>query len=205
MKRLRDAGAFWKERYYLLIILLHSAVCAIIVQNTLAFVMNLGLAYIVRGFLSLHFIINGVESYKPTRKIGPFYILGDDHYIFYSYPFRRRISPVTGYVVSFGIAFLLYLIFMSQLLLRNYENIWAVCGSGVLLGAVLGFLKISFQADQAYQENLKTAKQMFMEHYGNLKELSKIEKYRQLNPSTYYETKWMKELLHTDYKEERED
>ena len=45
---------------------------------------------------------------------------------------------------------------------------------------------------------------MFMEHYGNLKELSKIEKYRQLNPSTYYVTKWMKEMLHTDREEGRE-
>ena len=54
------------------------------------------------------------------------------------------------------------------------------------------------------QENMKTDKQMFMEHYGNLKELSKIEKYRQLNPSTYYETKRMKEMLHTDREEGRE-
>ena len=147
---------------------------------------------------------NGVESYKPTRKIGPFYILGDDHYIFYGYPFRRRISPVTGYLVNFGIAILLYLFSMSQLLLRKYENIWLACATGVLLGTVLGFLKISMQANHAYQENMKTAKQMFMEHYGNLKELSKIEKYRQLNPSTYYETKWMKEMLHTDREEGRE-
>ena len=80
MKRLWDAGALLNKRYFLFIILLHSAVCAIIVQNALAFVLNLGLAYLVRGFLSLHFIVNGVESYKPTRKIGPFYILGDDHY-----------------------------------------------------------------------------------------------------------------------------
>lgn len=204
MKRLWDAGALLNKWYFLFIILLHSAVCAIIVQNALAFFLNLGLAYLVRGFLSLHFIVNGVESYKPTRKIGPFYILGDDHYIFYGYPFRRRISPVTGYLVNFGIAILLYLFSMSQLLLRKYENIWLDCATGVLLGTVLGFLKISMQANHAYQENMKTAKQMFMEHYGNLKELSKIEKYRQLNPSTYYETKWMKEMLHTDREEGRE-
>ena len=86
MKRLWDAGALLNKWYFLFIILLHSAVCAIIVQNALAFFLNLGLAYLVRGFLSLHFIVNGVESYKPTRKIGPFYILGDDHYIFYGYP-----------------------------------------------------------------------------------------------------------------------
>ena len=124
--------------------------------------------------------------------------------IFYGYPFRRRISPVTGYLVNFGIAILLYLFSMSQLLLRNYENIWLACATGVLLGTVLGFLKISMQANHAYQENMKTDKQMFMEHYGNLKELSKIEKYRQLNPSTYYETKWMKEMLHTDREEGRD-
>ena len=93
---------------------------------------------------------------------------------------------------------------MSQLLLRNYENIWLACATGVLLGTVLGFLKISMQANHAYQENMKTDKQMFMEHYGNLKELSKIEKYRQLNPSTYYETKRMKDMLHTDREEGRE-
>lgn len=77
--------------------------------------------------------------------------------IFYGYPFRRRISPVTGYVVNLGIAFLLYLFSMSQLLLRKYENIWLACATGVLLGTVLGFLKISMQANHAYQENMKTA------------------------------------------------
>lgn len=34
-----------------------------------------------------------------------------------------------------------------------------------------------------------------MEHYENLGKLSKIEKYRQRNPSTYYETEWSKVLL----------
>ncbi len=57
MKRLWDAGALLNKRYFLFIILLHSAVCAIIVQNALAFVLNLGLAYLVRGFLSLHCIV----------------------------------------------------------------------------------------------------------------------------------------------------
>lgn len=84
-----------------MITLLHSAVYAIIIQQALVFVWNMELAYFLCGLLSLHFIGNGVESYKPTRKISPFYILGYDHYIFYDYTFRRRISPVIGYVVSF--------------------------------------------------------------------------------------------------------
>lgn len=69
MKRLWDAGALLNKWYFLFIILLHSAVCAIIVQNALAFFLNLGLAYLVRGFLSLHFIVNGVESYKQRVKL----------------------------------------------------------------------------------------------------------------------------------------
>lgn len=43
-----------------------------------------------------------------------------------------------------------------------------------------------------------------MEHYENLEEVCKIEKYRQRNLSTYYETEWSKELLHRNHEEDKE-
>lgn len=50
-----------------------------------------------------------------------------------------------------------------------------------------------------------TTKQLLMVHYENLEEVSKIEKYRQRNPSTYYETEWSKVLLHRNHEEDKAD
>lgn len=96
-----------KERYYFLAIMINSICISWRMNTLLIFIWMFIVSYIVRGFISLVYMVQGVESYNPAHSFGPFFSPGDEQYIkIQNFLFRLRISPVYHYVVCFLIVLL---------------------------------------------------------------------------------------------------
>lgn len=188
-----------KERYYFLAIMINSICISWRMNTLLIFVWMFIVSYIVRGFISLVYMVQGVESYNPAHSFGPFFFPGDEQYIkIQNFLFCLRISPICYYVVSFLIGFLLYIWSLVSFWLYKETSLSMVVTNSFAFGFLSGTLKNGIYAHIDYQANMVKAKQMFLAYQGDVDKLSKMDAYRQMQVSKYYENIWRKELHNTN-------
>lgn len=183
------------ERWYLIYMICHTLLIAMLTRKIWVIAFSVLLMYIIRGLMSIIYMVNGVESYVPSKSFGPFFFPGDEQYFHIpGFRFRIRLSPATYDGIGVIIASLAYLASMLMICFNEERSSSIVIANAVFLGAGLGSLKNGARASRDYQENMKKAKVLFMQYQGNLSKLRDVEEYRQLQVSSHYEKIWSQEL-----------
>lgn len=105
-----------KERWYLIYMMCHTLLIAILTKEIWVIAFCVLLMYIIRGFMSIIYMANGIESYVPSKSFGPFFFPGDEQYLhILGLRFRIRLSPATYDGIGVMIAFLAYLASMLMI------------------------------------------------------------------------------------------